>query len=70
LVGIAYRSKDPQSQPFVALGDAVQEGTTLCLIEAMKLFNEVKSTISGTIVGIHFGDAELVEHGAPLFSIG
>ena len=69
LVGIAYRSKEPGSPPFVEVGDAVEEGTTLCLVEAMKMFNEVKSPISGVISEIHFVDSKLVEHGAPLFSL-
>jgi len=69
LVGIAYRSREPGSPPFVEVGDAVEEGTTLCLVEAMKMFNEVKSPISGVISEIHFEDSKLVEHGAPLFSL-
>jgi len=69
LVGIAYRSKEPGSPPFVEVGDTVEEGTTLCLVEAMKMFNEVKAPISGVISEIHFVDSKLVEHGAPLFSL-
>jgi acetyl-CoA carboxylase biotin carboxyl carrier protein len=69
LVGIAYRSKDPESAPFAAVGDKVGEGTVLCLIEAMKMFNEVKAPCSGTISGIHFDDGDLVEFGKPLFSM-
>ena len=69
IVGIAYRSKEPSSPPFVEVGDAVEEGTTLCLVEAMKMFNEVKAPVSGVISKIHFEDSKLVEHGAPLFSL-
>lgn len=69
LVGLAYRAKEPSVKPFVALGDKVKEGSTLCLIEAMKMFNEIKATHAGTISKIHFVDGELVEFGAPLFSI-
>ena len=69
LVGIAYRSKEPGAPPFVNQGDTVQEGTVLCLIEAMKMFNEVKAPCAGTVATIHFKDADLVEHGAPLLSL-
>lgn len=69
LVGIAYSSKEPGAAPFVAVGDEVEEGTVLCLIEAMKMFNEVKAPTAGVITEVHFGDAELVEYGAPLFSL-
>ena len=69
IVGIAYRSKEPSSPPFVEVGDAVEEGTTLCLVEAMKMFNEVKAPVSGVVSKIHFEDSKLVEHGAPLFSL-
>jgi len=69
LVGIAYRSKEPGSPPFVEVGDTVEVGTTLCLVEAMKMFNEVQASFSGTITKIHFEDSKLVEHGAPLFTL-
>jgi len=69
LVGVAYRSKEPDAPPFVTIDDVVEEGTTLCLIEAMKMFNEIKAPHAGTISEIHFEDTALVEHGAPLFTI-
>jgi len=69
LVGIAYRSKDPGTPPFVEVGDVIDENTVLCLIEAMKMFNEVKASVSGVITAIHFEEGQLVEHGAPLFTI-
>ena len=69
LVGLAYRSREPGAAPFVEVGDGVEEGTVLCLIEAMKMFNEVKADRSGTITEIHFKDTELVEFGAPLFTL-
>lgn len=69
LVGIAYRSAEPGTPPLVSVGDTVQEGDVLCLIEAMKMFNEIKAPCSGTVSGIHFTDADLVEHGALLFSL-
>ncbi|MCL1890978.1 MAG: hypothetical protein FWG00_03020 [Coriobacteriia bacterium] len=69
LVGVAYRSKEPSAAPFVSVGDTVEEGTVLCLIEAMKMFNEVKAPCGGTVTCIHFEDASLVEHGEPLVSL-
>lgn len=69
LVGLAYRSKEPGAEPFVQVGDAVEEGAVLCLIEAMKMFNEVKAPCSGVICAISFVDGDLVEFGAPLFSL-
>ncbi|MDR2715015.1 MAG: hypothetical protein LBB42_05840 [Coriobacteriales bacterium] len=69
LVGIAYRSKEPGAAPFVSVGDTVEEGAVLCLIEAMKMFNEVKAPCGGTVTCIHFEDASLVEHGEPLVSL-
>lgn len=69
LVGIAYCAKDPTSAPFVSPGDKVEKGAVLCLIEAMKMFNEVKAPLSGVVLAVHFEDGKLVEHGAPLFSI-
>jgi len=69
LVGVAYRSQEPGAEPFVKVGDEVVAGTVLCLIEAMKMFNEVKAPVSGKITNIHFEDAKLVEFGAPLFSL-
>jgi acetyl-CoA carboxylase biotin carboxyl carrier protein len=69
LVGIAYSAKEPGAAPFVAVGDKVEEGTVLCLIEAMKMFNEVKAPASGRITKVHFEDAALVEYGAPLFTL-
>jgi acetyl-CoA carboxylase biotin carboxyl carrier protein len=69
LVGVAYRAKDPDAAPFVSPGDRVEQGTVLCLIEAMKMFNEVKAPCPGLIQAVHFEDGKLVEHGAPLFSI-
>ena len=69
LVGLAYKAKEPGAEPFVKPGDKVAEGTVLCLIEAMKMFNEVKAPEAGTISKVHFNDGELVEFGAPLFSL-
>jgi pyruvate/2-oxoglutarate dehydrogenase complex dihydrolipoamide acyltransferase (E2) component len=69
LVGVVYRSREPSAAPFVACGQQVAEGEVLCLIEAMKLFNEVLAPCAGTIGAILFEDGMLAEYGAPLFSI-
>ncbi len=69
LVGVAYRAKEPGAAPYVEIGSQVEEGTVLCLIEAMKMFNEVKAPCSGTVCDIFITDGELVEFGAPLFLI-
>ena len=69
IVGLAYRSKEPGAAPFVGVGDLVSKGATLCLIEAMKTFNEVKAPAAGTVSKIHFNDGDLVEFGALLFTL-
>ena len=69
LVGIAYSAKEPGAAAFVSVGDKVSEGTVLCLIEAMKMFNEVKAPFSGTITQVLFEDGKLVEFGEQLFSL-
>jgi acetyl-CoA carboxylase biotin carboxyl carrier protein len=69
LVGVAYRSKKPGEPPFVEVGSTVKVGDVLCLIEAMKMFNEVTAPVSGRVTGIHFEDGVLVEFGAPLVTI-
>jgi acetyl-CoA carboxylase biotin carboxyl carrier protein len=69
LLGIAYRSREPDTPPFVRPGETVAKDTTLCLIEAMKMFSEIKAPATGTIQAVHFENAALVEHGAPLFTL-
>ncbi|MDR0888452.1 MAG: hypothetical protein LBM21_00980 [Coriobacteriales bacterium] len=69
LVGTAYRSKEPGATPFVSEGDMVSAGSVLCLVEAMKMFNEVTAPVGGTVSAIHFQDGSLVEFNAPLFTI-
>ena len=69
LVGIAYLAKEPGAEPFVAPGDQVKEGDILCLIEAMKMFNEIKAPHAGVLREIHFSDGELIEYGAALFTL-
>jgi oxaloacetate decarboxylase (Na+ extruding) subunit alpha len=69
MVGTFYRSPAPNQGPFVEEGDHVEVGQTLCILEAMKLFNELKSDHDGVIRRILVGDAEPVEYGQPLFEL-
>ena len=64
-----YSAPSPDAEPYVKLGDKVEAGQTLCIIEAMKLFNEIKSEFAGTIVDIRAENAEPVEYGQTLFII-
>ncbi len=70
MVGTFYRSSAPGSAPFVDIGSSVKEGDTLCLIEAMKLLNEIDADASGTIKQILVENGQPVEYGQPLFIIG
>jgi oxaloacetate decarboxylase alpha subunit len=69
MVGIFYRAPQPGAPPFVAVGDVVAVGQTLCLIEAMKLFNELKADVDGRVRAIHVEDRQSVEFGTLLFEI-
>ena len=69
MVGVFYRSSSPGSPPFVEVGDVVSVGQTLCLLEAMKLFNELKSETEGRVKAIHVEDRQPVEFGTLLFEI-
>jgi oxaloacetate decarboxylase (Na+ extruding) subunit alpha len=69
MVGTFYRAPAPGSAPFVEEGDAVSAGHTLCILEAMKLMNEVKSDVEGIVRKIHVGNAEPVEYGQLLFEL-
>ncbi|HEX3806798.1 MAG TPA: acetyl-CoA carboxylase biotin carboxyl carrier protein [Gaiellaceae bacterium] len=69
MVGTFYRAPAPGSAAFVEEGDAVAPGQTLCILEAMKLMNEVKAEIEGVVRGIHVGNAEPVEYGQLLFEL-
>ena len=70
MVGTFYRSASPGSEPFVEVGTAVKTGQTLCIIEAMKLLNEIESDGTGTIKAILVENGQPVEFGEPLFIIG
>ncbi|PRF26448.1 acetyl-CoA carboxylase biotin carboxyl carrier protein [Burkholderia multivorans] len=70
MVGTFYRAPSPGADPFVQVGDSVKEGQTLCIIEAMKLLNEIESDKAGVIKEILVENGQAVEYGQPLFVIG
>lgn len=69
MVGTFYSSSSPEAEPFVSLGKHVSEGETLCIIEAMKMFNQIEADLSGTIVAILVENGQPVEFDEPLFVI-
>ena len=69
MVGTFYRSASPDGPSFVNEGDAVKEGQTLCIIEAMKLMNEIESKIAGRIIKVLVDNAQPVQFGQPLFLV-
>ena len=69
MVGTFYRSASPGAKPFVELGQAIKEGDTLCIIEAMKILNEIEAEKSGTVTKIMGENGQAVEFGQPLFVI-
>jgi acetyl-CoA carboxylase biotin carboxyl carrier protein len=69
MVGTFYRSGSPDKPPFVKIGDTVDAGTKVCIIEAMKLFNEIESEVKGKIVKVLVEDASPVEYEQPLFLV-
>lgn len=69
IVGTFYRKPSPDKDVFVKVGDTISNGTILCVIEAMKLFNEIESEVSGTIVKVLVDDSTPVEYDQPLFLI-
>lgn len=70
MVGTFYRAPSPGAEAFVQIGQAVKEGDTLCIIEAMKLLNEIEADASGVVKAILMENGEPVEFGAPMFVIG
>ena len=70
MVGTFYRSASPGSEPFIEVGSTVKVGQTLCIIEAMKLLNEIESDCAGTVKAILVENGQPVEYGEPLFIIG
>lgn len=69
MVGTFYRKPSPDSDAYVEIGDNVEENTVVCIVEAMKLFNEIEAEATGEIVEVLVQDGELVEYGQPLFKI-
>ncbi|CCH56270.1 acetyl-CoA carboxylase, biotin carboxyl carrier protein [Fibrisoma limi BUZ 3] len=69
MIGTFYRSSNPESPSFVEIGDEVREGKVVCIIEAMKLFNEIESEVSGRIVKVLVENATPVEYDQPLFLV-
>ena len=70
MVGTFYRSSAPGTPPYVEVGSSVKEGETVCIIEAMKLLNEIDTDVSGTVTQILVENGQPVEFGQPLFIIG
>lgn len=69
MVGTFYRSNNPESPPYVEEGDAVTASTTVCIVEAMKVFNEIKAEVRGTITRVLASNAQAVEYDQPLFAV-
>ncbi len=69
IIGTLYRKPSPDKPNFIEVGDMVQKGKVVCIIEAMKLFNEIESEVSGKIVKVLVDDATPVEFGQPLFLV-
>ena len=69
IIGLFYRAPSPTEPPFVQVGDHVEVGQVLCIIEAMKVMNEVHSPVAGEITAIHAANAERVQYGQSLFTI-
>lgn len=69
IVGTFYKSASPDADPYVELGDVVKKGQVLCIVEAMKLMNEIESDVDGKIAEICVEDGTAVEYGKPLFRI-
>ena len=69
MIGTFYRSSSPEESAFVNVGDSIKKGDTICIIEAMKLFNEIESEVAGTIVKVLVDDATPIEFDQPLFLV-
>ena len=69
MVGTFYRSASPGSKPFVEIGSAIKEGAPICIIEAMKIMNEIEADMSGTVSKILVENGQAVEYGQPLFIV-
>ncbi len=69
MVGTFYRSASPGAKPFVEVGSTIKEGETLCIVEAMKILNEIEADKTGTVTNILCANGQAVEYGQPLFEI-
>lgn len=69
IVGTFYRAPNPDADPYVRVGDLVKEGQTLCIVEAMKLMNEIECDVAGTVVKVFPDNAQPVEYGERLFAV-
>ena len=69
MVGTFYSAPNPESDPYVKTGDSVQKESIVCIVEAMKLFNEIEAEVSGEIIEVLAENGELVEYGQPLFRV-
>lgn len=69
MVGTFYRASSPGAEPFVEVGSTVKVGQTLCIIEAMKILNEIETDVAGTVKQILCGNGDAVEYGQALFII-
>ncbi|MDK4053303.1 acetyl-CoA carboxylase biotin carboxyl carrier protein [Staphylococcus pseudintermedius] len=69
MVGTFYKSPSPEESAYVQIGDQVTPDTTVCILEAMKLFNEIQAEVAGEIVGILVEDGQMVEYGQALFKV-
>ena len=70
MVGTFYRSPSPDAKPFVEVGQTVKKGDTVCIVEAMKLMNEIETDVSGVVKAILVENGQPVEYGQPLFLVG
>jgi acetyl-CoA carboxylase biotin carboxyl carrier protein len=70
MVGTFYRASSPEAEPFVKVGDTIQAGDTLCLIEAMKMMNQIEADVSGKVLSVEVENGEPIEFGQTLFVIG
>ncbi len=69
MVGTFYTKSNPEADPFVRVGDHVDPDTTICIVEAMKVFNEIAAEVAGEVVAVLFDNEEPVEYGSPLFKV-
>lgn len=69
MIGTFYRSSGPDKEPFVSVGSSINKGDTICIVEAMKLFNEIEAEISGKIVKVLVDDSSPIEYDQPLFLV-